>query len=519
MTTAATQRVSIAPDGAAYAIPGAAAWEAQFASIAAAAAEHRRRGGTVVVVQGLGFVGTAVCAALAAAEQGAGEPVHFVIGVDLANEESFWKIAKVEEGSAPIASPDPQLGAAVSAAFARGNLRATAAEAAYGLADTVVVDVDLGTVGVPRGVGEIEVDVEALERAVRVVGRHMRAEALVVIETTVPVGACRNIVLPLLAAERAARGIDTPVRIANAYERVMPGPRYLDSVRAYPRSFAGLDSESGTLTRAFLRTFLDSERAPLQELPDLESAELAKLLENSYRAANIAFVHEWTRLAEGIGVDLWAVIESIRVRAGTHDNLRYPGLGVGGYCLTKDSLLAQWGARELLGSDVALQMTLDALEINFAMPLHTVAHVKALVEGSLDGKVIALLGVSYLPDLADTRNSPSETVLRELEAAGATVRVHDPEVVRWLERPDVTVLKSLDDALGGAAGVVLAVPHSAYRELGSSDLVALVGGPAFAVDAQNLLGDDDARRLHAAGWRVSGVGKGHWRAEGLGEPS
>ena len=138
---------------------------------------------------------------------------------------------------------------------------------------------------------------------------------------------------------------------------------------------------------------------------------------------------------------------------------------------------------------------------------------------SSDGKAIALLGVSYLPDLADTRSSPSETVLRELEARGATVRVHDPEVVRWLERPDVIVLKSLDDAVAWCRrdrprGTAQCIPRA-----GARDLEALVGRPAFVVDAQNILGDDDARRLHAAGWRVSGVGKGHWRAEGLGEPS
>ena len=266
MTSAATQRVSIAPDGSAYPIPGTAVQEEQFTAIAAAAEAHRRLGGTVVVVQGLGFVGAAVCAAVAAVERAPGEPVHFVIGVDLGNEEGFWKIAKLEEGNAPLASPDPEFGAAVVAAVARGNLRATAAEAAYGLADTIVIDVDLGTVGAPRGVGEIEVDIGALERAVRTVGRHMRPEALVVVETTVPVGTCRKVVLPALAAERATRGIDAPVRLANAYERVMPGPRYLDSVRAYPRSFAGADDESARLARAFLGTFLDPERAPLQRV-------------------------------------------------------------------------------------------------------------------------------------------------------------------------------------------------------------------------------------------------------------
>jgi nucleotide sugar dehydrogenase len=297
----------------------------------------------------------------------------------------------------------------------------------------------------------------------------------------------------------------------------MPGPRYLESVRAYPRSFAGLDATAAQRTRDVLITFLDPVRAPIRELPDLESAELGKLLENSYRSANIAFIHEWTRLAESIDVDLWSVIDSIRVRTGTHDNIRNPGLGVGGYCLTKDSLLAQWGAANLLGSDVVLDTTLNALETNYLMPFHTLDHVRRLAGGDVEGLTIALLGVTYLPGVADTRNAPSETLLTELEAAGAEVRAHDPQVVWWPERPDVTVHRDLRAALDGVDGVVIAVAHDAYRALSANDLERLVGRPAFVVDAQNVLDDEAARALHTAGWRVSGVGKGHWRAAGYGE--
>jgi nucleotide sugar dehydrogenase len=347
----------------------------------------------------------------------------------------------------------------------------------------------------------------------------MRPDALVVIESTVPVGTCEHVVLPLLRRERLRRGITAPVLLAHAYERVMPGPRYVDSIRRYPRSFSGVDAASAERARAFLSTFVDTESHPLCELADSTSSELGKLLENSYRAANIAFVHEWTLLAEQIGVNLFDVVDSIRVRAGTHDNMRYPGFGVGGYCLTKDSLLAQWGASNLLGSDVVLGTTLAALRTNQLMPLHTVDLTRELAGGDLSGCTVAVAGVSYLPDVADTRDAPAALLVDALDRAGAEVRVHDPHVREWAERPGVPIAKSLAAAVEGTDGIVFAVPHGSYLGLEPGELTALAGRPGFVVDAQNIVSDEKAEALRATGWRLLGVGKGHWRKRGYEAPS
>ncbi len=342
----------------------------------------------------------------------------------------------------------------------------------------------------------------------------MRADALVLVETTVPMGVCERVVLPILRKERLRRKIAEPVLLANTYERVMPGPGDVDSILAHRRTFAGVDKASAERARAFLSTVIDVEGQPLWELRDTASSELGKLLENSYRALNIAFIHEWTLLAEKIGINLFEVVDSIRVRTGTHDNMRYPGFGVGGYCLTKDSLLAQWSAANLFGVETVLEIILAGLKTNYDMPLHTLELAEDLAGGDLAGKTIAVCGVSYLADVADTRNSPTETLVDALIEKGARVRVHDPHVVTWLERPETVVLQSLEEALEGADGVVLAVPHDAYISLGAEGLAELTAGGAFVVDAQNVLTDAKARLLHDAGRRVIGVGKGHWRTEG-----
>ena len=237
---------------------------------------------------------------------------------------------------------------------------------------------------------------------------------------------------------------------------------------------------------------------------------MAKLLENSYRSMNIAFIAEWALLAERTGVDLFAVVDSIRVREGTHDNMRYPGFGVGGYCITKDSMLAQWGADQLLGANVVLEMTLNAVKSNFFMPLHAL-DLLAEALGDVAGKKIAVCGISYLPGVADSRNSPMEQFYEALVEGGATVRVHDAQVRTWAARPEIELTQSFDAAVEAADAVVLAVADPLYLDLAAAELHAAVGRPTVLVDANNVVADEKAAELVAHGWRVTGVGKGHWR--------
>jgi nucleotide sugar dehydrogenase len=498
-------RASIAPDGSKYGISDVAELAQSFSAIQQRATDRR-----VVVVQGLGFVGAAVAATIADARDTSGLPRWFVIGIDLATEGGFWRIARFNEGSAPFGSPDPDFDRLVRAGVARGNLCATASEEAYSLADVIVVDVQLDVI--KRDVQspeDIQIDLAGFESAICVLGQRMKPDALVLIETTVPFGTTEKIVLPTLRAERARRGITESVRLAHAPERVMPGPRYIDSIRGFWRTFAGIDAESTEMAREFLSTFIDTAQFPPRELPDPSSSEFSKILENSYRAANIALIYEWTLLAEKAGVDLWAVVDSIRVRKGTHDNMRYPGFGVGGYCLTKDALLAQWSATNLLKADVTLPVTLNALAINHRMPLHALDLLRELT-GDLRSRRIGLCGISYLPDVGDTRHSPAEVLVDALLHLGADIRCHDPCVQGWSERPEISLTNNVRELLHQVDALVFAVPHSVYRELSVEDFPRHLS----IIDANNVIDDCKAHAVHSKGLRLLGVGKGHWRKRG-----
>ena len=502
--------VSRAPNAEEYPIPSRAEIDAQFAAI-----RERAKGHKVVVVQGLGFVGSAVAAVIASATGDNGEPAWFVIGVDLPSAAGWWKIALLNEGRVPVTSPDPDFERLVhSGVHSTRNLCATASEEAYALADVIVVDVHLDVIDrrVREGT-EIQLNIAAFENAIRTVGRSMRPDALVLVETTVPIGACEKVVLPALQDERSKRGITEQILLAHAYERVMPGPRYIASIKQFWRSFSGINAASAEKAREFLQSFTDFSEFPPWRLGDTTSSEFGKLLENSYRAMNIAFIHEWTLFAEHAGVNLWEVVDSVRVRKGTHDNMRYPGFGVGGYCLTKDSLLAQWSATTLFQSDVNLGVTLSALRINHDMPLHALGLARDLLGGSLHGRHIVVAGIAYVPDVVDTRNSPAEVLVDAALEEGATVTAHDPCVVVWEDRPNVEVESDWKRVASRADAIVLAVPHRAYKSLGVSDFPSNV----VIVDANNVLTDELAKELHANGCTILGVGKGHWRKWGLHE--
>ena len=148
----------------------------------------------------------------------------------------------------------------------------------------------------------------------------------------------------------------------------MPGPDYIDSIREFPRVYSGCDEKSADEVELFLKTIIDTSVCDLTRLSHTNATEMAKVLENSYRAMNISFAVEWSRFAEEAGVNLYEMVNAIRVRP-THSNLMYPGIGVGGYCLTKDPLLASWSRKNFFGSEFDLKMSINSVSVNDQMPI------------------------------------------------------------------------------------------------------------------------------------------------------
>jgi nucleotide sugar dehydrogenase len=268
-------------------------------------------------------------------------------------------------------------------------------------------------------------------------------------------------------------------------------------------------------------------------------SETTKIVENSYRAAILAFLDEWSLFSERNGVDLIKVIAAIRMRP-THDNIIFPGPGIGGYCLPKDAGLGYWAYKHILGfedGDHVFKISPLAVDINDTRALHVAELTRDALRNMgryIAGADVVLCGASYRQDVGDTRYSGSELVVRKLAEMGAEIRVHDPYVDRWFELElqddypapgqsrsrffrnqehlkDIRVEKDLPGVLRGAEAVILAVPHQAYLGLEPDQVVEWAGRPLAVVDCFGILSDDAIRRYFELGCEVKALGRGHMK--------
>ncbi len=453
-----------------------------------------------VCIQGLGFVGAAMATAVASAKDEAGQPYFDVIGVDLPSPAGLMRVQTINEGRFPFETVDLKLTTALEQALGAGNLRASTDPFVYGSAEVVVVDVHLD---IPFLEDEPQLQFENFVSAIRTIGQYMREDALIIIETTVPPGTCQKIVIPTLVEEFRRRGLDEKkLRVAHSYERVMPGSEYLDSIINFWRVYSGNTPDAADACEVFLSRVINVRQFPLIRLSSTTASETAKVMENTFRAVNIALIHEWAKYAEKVGIDLFEVVEAIQQRP-THRNIRYPGLGIGGYCLTKDPMFAPAAARQLFGVNVDFPFARLSVRTASAMPRHAVNRFKHLLGGSLEGKKVLLCGVAYRQDVGDTRYSPSESVFRALTELGAYVDIHDPLVDFWDEL-NLTILQQLPSP-DGYDGVFFAVPHSEYVHINLSQWIANKS-TTLIFDAFMVWKKEQRSLFRAQGVRIEAIG-------------
>lgn len=490
MTTATTTKISKSPiTGKEYEIPSLPDDKAGIDNFIAL-----HPGKKVVVVQGLGFVGSVMGLVVANALT----EEYAVIGIDLPAPASYWKIRSINEGVFPVIASDPKIDIYYKNALQKKNYYASFDSYAYSKADVVVVDINLDVQKRSTEQKDLEgydVDLTPFKKAIEAIGSNCKEDVLVLVETTVPPGTAQKIVRPLLEASLTKRGLATDkLKVGHSYERVMPGPKYIDSIQNFYRVFAGTDEKSADAVEQFLRTVIRTDEYPLTKLGNTNATEMAKVLENSFRAMNIAFMVEWSRFAEEAGVDIYEVVNAIRMRP-THKNIMLPGLGVGGYCLTKDPLLASWARMNLFESPEKLGQSERGVQINDKMPLYAFEYLRSQYNGSLSGKKVLLLGVSYLNDVGDTRYTPVEGFYDQLSMEGSSIVLHDPHVKYWEEK-DTWVNQDLDELLKDNYDViVITTGHKDYRN-NAALLEKIKALPACMVyDTIGVLTNDELRSL------------------------
>ena len=456
-----------------------------------------------VFVQGLGFVGSAMATAIALSKDPKGNLLYKVTGVDLPNKLGQKRVDQLNQGKFPFDSSDKSLVDAVAKANKNGNLTATSKQDLYGKADIIVVDI-------PLDIDYLEdkpiLDFKNFKKAFKNIGEQVKKETLIIIETTVPPGTYEHVVKPTLQLELKKRGMDSDsILVAHSYERVMPGDDYLSSITNFWRVYAGINNKSSKACKEFLESVINTKDYPLTRLSSITASETAKVMENTYRAVNIAFIDEWTKYAEYVGIDLFEVTDAIRKRP-THSNLRYPGLGVGGYCLTKDPALTPAAVEQIFKKKLDFPFSKLALLVNHQMPMHTINRLNSLMKGKLKDKRFLICGVSYRQEVSDTRFSASEPLVKELIKSKAKITCHDPYVRYW-EEMELNVSRELPNSSKFDA-VIMAVAHKEYKKI---DLSSWAHNSLLILDANMVFTKKQRESAKKLGLRIESIG----RANGL----
>ena len=529
---------SISPDGEKFKIPEEQDYVREYERLEALVTARREEGFEIVVVMGLGFVGAVMAGVVAdSVDKKTGKPAKYVIGMQRPSTRSFWKIPLFNRGLSPIKAEDPEVAPMIERCVnKKKTMTATYTYDALKLADILVVDVQCDFL--KQELGNLRsgyADISALETSFKKIGEKISPHCLVLIETTVPPGTTEYVAYPLLKKAFRNRRIDEEPLLAHSFERVMPGKDYVRSIRDFWRVCSGINREAREKVATFLSEILNVDQFPLTVLDRPIESETCKIVENSYRATILAFLHEWSLFAETNGVDLIKVTNAIKVRP-THSNIIFPGPGIGGYCLPKDGGLGIWADKHLMGFENDIfKITPQAIDINDTRGLHAARLVRDALRNM--GRIVAasqvtVLGVSYREDVGDTRYSGSEIIVRKLTEMGADVKAHDPYVQHWweLEKQDTypavgaswsrffrnqeelskfKMIDDLEEALKNSDAVVIAVRHKAYLELDPDEVVRMAGSPLAVVDCFGILDDARIERYFELGCEVKGLGRGH----------
>ena len=409
-----------------------------------------------ICVLGLGYIGLPT--ALLFATHG-----YEVVGVDV-NEKV---VDMLNRGETPFNEP----GLDELLRKAKGNF----------IAKTELEEADVFLIAVPTPLEKaIKVsDLKYVRTAAKMIRPYLKRDNLVVLESTVPPGTSERLVIPILEKNGLNAG---EFYFAHCPERAIPGRTIYEMIHN-DRIIGGYDNKSAELARSLYASFVKGNIY----LTDLKTAELVKLMENTYRDVNIALANEFAQIAEECGINVWEAIEL----ANKHPrvNILRPGPGVGGHCIAVDP----WFLTE---NSTKSKMILLAREINDSMPNYVLQIVRNLLK-DVKEPTITIFGVAYKGNVDDTRETPALKFIKLAENEGYRVKCYDPYVKDFEYE-----LFGLSEAVKDSDCIVLIADHDVFREIDPSKLEMRNKN---LVDTRNILDHEKWRR---AGFKVKVLGDG-----------
>lgn len=413
-----------------------------------------------VAVIGLGYIGLPTAAMMANAG-------HVVAGVDV--DEKV--LDQIRSGCRHVTEPDVRDTAV--AALRSGHLT---------LAHTIANDADAYVICVPTPTREHKADLRYVQQAAADVAARAKRGNLIVLESTVPPGTVENTVVRAL--ENAGKSPDG-FHIAHCPERVIPG-RTIHELRHNPRVVGGRRPVDAARAKSLYSSFCDAEISET----DCTTAELVKVVENTFRDVNLAFANELALLSEVLHVDVWEVIRL----ANKHPrvNVLRPGPGVGGHCIPVDPHFLS------AANPFVTELIQTARRVNERMPHVVIRMIEEMLAPIFVPSHIALLGVSYKAEVDDTRESPARAVLGLLQERRYRVSAYDPLAKQF----SIPLAESVEDAVRDADVIALMTDHEAFTTI-EPGIIAQHVRRKNIIDTRNVL---NRHAWLAAGFAIRTLG-------------
>ncbi|HCJ52881.1 MAG TPA: hypothetical protein DHV25_04150 [Candidatus Kerfeldbacteria bacterium] len=421
----------------------------------------------IVAIIGLGYVGLPL--AVLCAEKG-----YRTYGVALDRK----KVNMINSGVSPIPG-DQELDRLV----AKKGIIAT-------IDAGIIRKSDIAIICVPTPVDKFyNPDLGPVKSAATKVAKNMKRGQLVIVESTINPGVCEEVVLPIL--EKDGKKLGKDFFLAHCPERINPGdPKW--NVRNIPRVVGGVTPQCTKRAAIFYRSILEGN---VREMKSIKEAEATKIIENSFRDINIAFVNELAKSFDKLGIDVHDVIKGAATKPFAF-MAHYPSCGVGGHCIPVDPYYLIERAKQSGFDHRFLRL---AREINNSMPAYVVNQLIRILNDigkPLKGTTVGVLGLSYKPNVGDIRESPSLKIIELLRSFSANVHVYDPYF------PQQSTVKTLDALLSKSTAVILATGHKEFVALTAGELKRR--GVKVIIDGQNAL---DREKIIRAGIRYKGIGR------------
>lgn len=339
-------------------------------------------------------------------------------------------------------------------------------------ASTTPQEADVFIISVPSPINpDNTANLEYVRKATESIVPYVRKGNLVILESTVPPKTVENVMLPELI--KTGLEIGTDIYVAHSPERVIPG-RIFEELTNNDRIVGGINEKSAELTKELYETFVQGTI----HLTDATTAELVKVMENTYRDVNIAFANELAKMAETLDVNIWEAIKFANYHPRV--NVHFPGPGVGGHCIAVDP----WFLVELGGEQA--QIIHLSRDTNDSMPSFTAQQAQAFLnKAKIAGGKVALFGLAFKGNVDDMRESPSTIVISELQKLGLEVVSYDPHIK---ENKHATQTQSLQEAVQDADLLLFLTDHNEFKTLNPASLTTTA---KIAFDTKNCLSRDD----------------------------